>query len=262
MSSTQRKFSSLIVSSLFGLSIGMKLCIFPQGVHAEDWSDHARRFTGESDLVKEEVIQKIRETPDLENTLRKVISGQSPAHSNEKKFLALDTIAALKLYSLLPDLTKLSEHDESGYFYHAMNALFTTENRRKLIELYRGRLFQENTSPASKMALLDTLARLQSSLTEDQLKALLSDPHFEVQSAALSYIRHWVIKLGQSDYLPLVQATLQKKIPFQLKFQALYFVSELSPRYRRSTQTLLRHCKDDLNPEVRALCLKLLGGTS
>jgi hypothetical protein len=255
MSSTQRKFPSFIASGLFGLSIGMKLCIFPQWIRADDWSDHARRFTGESDLVKEEAIQKIRQTPDLENTLRKALS-------NEKKYLALDTISALKLYSLLPDLVSLSEDDESGYFYHAMNALFTSENRPKMIELYRRRLFQENTSAASKMALIDTLARLHSSLTENQLKTLLSDPHFEVQSAALSYVRYWVLKLGQTDYLPLIQTALQKKVPFQIKFQALYLISELHPRYRRSSQALLRHCKDDSNTEVRTFCLKLSGGTS
>ena len=235
---------------LLRFSIGF---LFSPLVFGADWSEIAMRLSGGSESEKASMIKKLKEIPQLESTLRASLLG-------DKKFLALDVISALKLSSFLPTLLELSEQDESGFFYHAINSLVTHDNRIKIVQLYKTRLFQATISPSAKIALIDTLARLQASLTESQLKCLLSDSQFEVRSSALHYMRYWILQLGQWDIISLLSLVLQKKTPFQLKLQGLYLISEVPPRYRRSILPFLNHCKSESNLLVKELCSKLQSG--
>ena len=85
---------------------------------------------------------------------------------------------------------RLSGKDCTGYFCHALNALVTPTNRAEIAALYRAqRRARAIASMPAKLALIDTLARLQAPLSEGELAVLLADPSYEVRESAIAYVR-------------------------------------------------------------------------
>ncbi|MCM2277386.1 MAG: hypothetical protein NDJ89_04865 [Oligoflexia bacterium] len=224
------------------------------GHSAPPWPELALRLTGESEAERKRAIQALRTLPGLEAELRKELPLAEPS---TRRFLALDVIAILGLRNLLPELLAASAHDDTGYSYHAINALLDEDSRAQATRIYRERLAERRTSAASKVALLDTLARLAAPLEERLLeRLLLEDSSHEVRSAALSYLRHFAVRLRQPDGLVLLEKLLEDTQPYQLRLQALYLFSELPPSIRRARARLLKACAGDPHPEVRAFCAK------
>jgi hypothetical protein len=235
-----------------GTFISLVLLIGPYVGATPDWKLLARRFTGESDWIRKDSIDQIRKIPNLENLLKKELSGPD-------KFIVLDVIATLRLSGLLPDLIKYSEHDDTGFFYHALNALMTsTSLKLKLSQLYYSRLLNVNTPPAAKVAILDTLGRLNVSISRADLKyLLLDDTSPEVRSAALYYLRNqFTNKLEQERDLLLLKAVLDSE-PYQIRLQTIYFLSELNTQYQNTWLPFLKSCLTDKNPEVKKSCIDL-----
>ncbi len=238
------------IVSLAGLSF-MAVISLSGFSHKNEWPQLAVRLTGEADQVRKKAISELRDLPQLEAVLRKELSG-------ERKFLAIDVISALKLEVLLPDLLKFSEKDESGFFYNAINALMDGENRTELLTLYRARIGNDSTPAAAKVALLDTLSRLQIPLGAPLLKKLvLQDPSADVRSAALHYVRQFLLKKDM-EFFPLVALALHSD-PFQLRIQAMYLISELNPKWRSFVLRELEECMEDDNSEVREACGAISG---
>lgn len=232
--------------------VSLLLLISPYLEAKQNWKFLAKRFTGESDLIRQSSINQIKKIPNLENLLKKELSGPD-------KFIVLDVIATLKLTGLLPELIKYSEYDETGFFYHALNALMTTTSlKHKLSQLYYSRLLNVNTPAAAKVVILDTLGRLNVSLSSADLKYLLLDESLpEVRSAALYYLRtQFTNKTGQERDLILLKEVLDTE-PYQIRLQALYFFSELNTTYQSVWLPFLKSCLTDKNPEVKQFCFDL-----
>lgn len=215
------------------------------------WVRHARRLTGESDAVRSCAIQELKADPKLAEALR-------AAFATQHRFLALDVIGALKLRSFLPELLKGAEKDESGFFYHCINQISQPADYPEMVRVYKDRLLSRATSIASRVALLDSLSRLNAPLEEGELKDLLTDEAYEVRSAALYYIRHALLRRRSKEYVPLIKKALGDPT-YQLRVQALYLISDLPLRLRRNVLPSLSTCESDPSPPTQELCLKLLG---
>ncbi len=215
-----------------------------------EWKTYAQRFTGESAWVREQAIHALKRIPDLDQILRNELQGKH-------RFLALDVISTLELRTLLPDLIRESESDVSGYTYHAMNALIHSQNRNEIALLYKKRLLSSRCSPAAKLALIDTLGRLHVSLSESQLRTLLKDPTIEVVSATLYYLREWILRLEQHEYIPLLEIPFRENAAFQIKLQALSLVSELPRKLQAQARSIATRCLSESHIEVREACRRI-----
>lgn len=205
---------------------------------SDDWTELAKRFSGGGSLIRNQSIKNLKAIPNLEDRMRKELLGS-------QRLLALDVIATLKLESLLPDLIRLSGEDDSGFLYLAMNSLVTPQNQDQLRRLYYVRVNSPHTSAPAKVVLLDTLIRMRVRLTNSQLQnALIQDPSSEVRSAALYYLRYFLVKYGDKDYfklLPsLIKTAKKNEASKQWNTQLNYLLSELYPHnVRYNHQQLL-----------------------
>ncbi|MGZ3710032.1 MAG: HEAT repeat domain-containing protein, partial [Bdellovibrionota bacterium] len=172
-----------------------------------------------------------------------------------RRFLAYDVISALKLGALLEDLLSCSERDQSGFAYHAVNALVVAANRERIAAIYLSRAVASRTSDASRMVLLDSLGRLGHALKVSDLEKLLRSPSPELRSAALYHVRHFLVHWSHEDFLPLVGKALLSS-DRALRMQALKLVTELSPVLWRRARPLLQSCASDPDEEIRGACGK------
>jgi len=214
-----------------------------------DWSRLALRLSGESGEVRESILLRLRQMPNLEPSLRAALTGP-------QKFLALDAISALSLEALLPDLLAMARTDETGSFYNAINTLTTRANERQISQLYRDRLWERECPEAAKVVLLDTLGRTQAILDPEKLRSFLADPYPEVRSAVLSYARQMLLRGRKDEYLPLETAALAGK-PASLRVQAVFLAAELKPALRQRLAAALGSCGQDPAAEVREACRRL-----
>jgi hypothetical protein len=222
------------------------------------WTDLARKLTGESDEIHDQALDALKKNPDLESTLRSALQGPD-------KFLALDVVAALPVPALYPDLIRQFDGDATGYYVHALNALVTPENRVEVTKLYRSHLTKPGVSPAVKIALIDTLVRLQSEIPPREMALLLSDPSYEVRESAIAYIRSALRGGEGAGYIALLASPLHDG-PFQIRMQVLTLASELSHEFARRLpsgwNTVLEPCSvperfsPPLTDDERALCAK------
>lgn len=227
-----------------------KLVPSPSPKPAYSWSESARRFTGESQLVRENEIKNLRRYPNLNAELKRALG-------SSEHFLALDVISALRLRELFSDLLVFSERDHTGYSYHVINSLFEKQDEDRVRALYLQRLDSSKTSPASKMAILDALARMGITLGNERVERLLRDESPEVRSATLSVIRSELVFRNVQRNLPYLEKTIEDPI-FQIRIQTLYLVSELPASFRRANlnrvSALFERCSKDPMPQVKAIC--------
>lgn len=220
------------------------------------WITDARRLTGESVLVREAAIARLRKAPDLQSLLQQ---GLRTGH----RFLALDVITALALKSMLSELIVDAPQDTSGYTYHALNTLMDSENQPELLKIYVSRLGEKN-SPAVTVALLDSLARTQEDLKTNLLDRLFNSEHPEVRSAALYYVRSRVLTFNRSSFIAYLDRGIRDET-FQIRLQALVQLNEMSLSVRRknrkSLMKSLDSCRQDPVEEVKTLCISTAAGT-
>jgi hypothetical protein len=223
------------------------------------WSEHARRFTGESSAVRQTAIDELRRDPHLMDKLRKALG--SPEH-----FLALDVIATLELRSMLPLLIKFSEKDRTGYSYHVINSLMTPKEQPEIARIYTERLRHPKVSAASKMTLLDSLGRMNQVLEESLIGSLIRHETPEVRSATLYFLRNGILKRGHTSAIALLEPALRDEA-FQLRLQTLHLLGEIPAQKRQAwfsptLQAAIQGCVKDPFPQVRALCRSLAASLS
>lgn len=217
------------------------------------WIDSARRLTGESERVRQSAIRSLRQTPNLEARIREALD-------SDARFLALDTIVALGLTSLVPDLIRVSERDPSGYSYHTLNALVKGAGQAELVALYLKRLENPGLSAVAKVALLDSVARSSSRLPGRVSDRLLRDPSPEVRESMLGYLRNSVLRKSRMEDFPRLIRALEDPADL-IRLRALSILTEI-PRSTMKTESrelrmALASCRKDPSAAARGLCRKL-----
>lgn len=215
-----------------------------------DWAKAARRLTGEGDAGRAAAVKKLEAMPDIEATLKGALEG-------EQRFLALDAIVALRLESLYADVLRISASDRSGFSYLALDALVAPATQAGLAQIYRERLLDPGTSAAAKVVILDSLIRMRERVHADMLSDLLQSPSPEVRSAALYYMRGFLVTYRDPELVPLLKTVLEGRLSKQLKIQALALVSELSEGELRSLGPVKTACSGELPTTLEAVCEKL-----
>ena len=215
------------------------------------WSDHARRFTGENEKVRENAIAQLRKDPNLKAELKKALG-------TGDHFLALDVISILDLKSMMPELLAFAEKDKTGYSYHVISSLIETKDLDRVGQIYLDRLDLPKTSPAAKMAMLDAAARMEITIGPERTDRLLHDESPEVRSAVLSLFRTELLRRNYQRGLNVLETTIGDPT-FQIRIQTLFLISELPGTIRRANLSLVRgvldRCKTDRVPQVKAMCL-------
>jgi hypothetical protein len=199
------------------------------------WVDWAERLSGESDWVRERAIDQIRKTPNLEEVLRRELDGPH-------RLLAMDAITSLSMKQMLPRLMELSERDEDGFSYLAINALIAPDTQEKIAALYRLRLEgkeePEERSSVAKMAMLDGLALMHVPLSREALGKLLADSSFEARSAALGYLYSMRAQPQIAALIPDLLAKVGPR-PWQIRQRARFLAEALPDAARvKAVQTL------------------------
>lgn len=158
-----------------------------------DWPASALQLTGQSDATYERARQSLRALPDLVELMRaelaRPVLAPGEGLPRTRYFLALDVVASLKLTSLVPELEALVGRDPSGYAIHALNRLIVTENRARVMELYRRRLADPQAPLAVQLALLDTLSRHREPLASAELARFASSANASLREAAIAFAR-------------------------------------------------------------------------
>lgn len=218
---------------------------------ATTWSEHALRFTAESPIAREQAIKELRQIKNLDAILEKELIGP-------QRYLALDVIGALGLYHFTGLLKQLSLTGRSGMTFVTLNSLITSQTRQEFIDYYLEVLGDRKISSASKVVLIDTLARLDVSLPMDLVKEFIEPKESpEVRSAILNYVRtHSKRENSNYYYLNIIESVLQQE-PFQLRIQALFLVADLPKEARLRFGAKFNDCLHDPHSEVRRVCREL-----
>ena len=232
----------------WGLLGGLSLSGPAAAAPAARWPALARQFTASGPAIRRAAIAALRALPEAELRADLVT-----ALATDQRFLALDVISTLKLRAVLDELLARAEQDDSGFFYHAANALISPETRSHVVEIYHRRVLAPETAPAARMALLDALGRLEIRLPPTELSALLRHPYPEVGDSALGYLRFFLLQREADDYLPLLRAAIQTG-PYQLRVRALSIRKELPPRERERTESWRVDCAGATRTELREAC--------
>lgn len=233
-------------------------CVFisTSAFGAASWSDHARRFTGEDQKVRERAIAELKKYPELKTELKKSLG-------RANHFLALDVISVLRLTSMMPDLLAFAVKDVTGYSYHVISSIIEPKDHDRVGQIYLDRLDDRKTSPAAKMAMLDAAARMDITLGPERTERLLKDESPEVRSSVLSLFRTELLRRNYQRGLNVLETTIQDPA-FQVRMQTLFLISELPGTIRRANLSLIdgvfEHCKHDPAPQVKALCESLATG--
>ncbi|MBC7693515.1 MAG: hypothetical protein H7222_17245 [Methylotenera sp.] len=219
----------------------------------QDWRTSARRFTGESDQVRENSITLLRKDPELLPKLKRALGTQD-------HFLALDVISVLRLRPMFDPLVQYSEHDCTGYSYHVINSLLEARDQAQVIQVYQDRLENPKICPAAKLAILDSLGRMSFELQAQQIAKSLQHDDPEVRSATLYYLRSSILRLHRFHQVSFLETSIQDAA-FQIRLQTLYLLSELPASTRkphaREIRSVLQLCRTDTVPQVKALCMSL-----
>ena len=212
------------------------------------WVEHALRLSGESEEVATRAIRRLRATPKLHQELVKGLQKEAFF------YLALDVIATLRIRRFRQYLAEHYWDDETGAVYLTLNRLVNTpEEWVKLANLYHLRLFSLPVPVASKLVMIDTLARLKAPLENRELVTLLESKNFELRSGGLSYLRKMILEADRRDWVTLLQP-LFTDVAYQIRAQAWCLASELSVEDR--AKLTFPKCEREPMEEVRALCLK------
>ena len=217
-----------------------------------NWTDRARRLTGESDRVRAEEIAGLRTMPGIEDALRKALGTRD-------QFLAFDVIVALGLNVFVPDLMEFSERDPTGYAYHALNAVALGADRAKVLALYRRRIRNRDLAPVAKMTLLDSLARTAEEISTSDLERLLADRVPEVRMSAIGYLRNLILRSARAGDVKLLAERLGDPAD-RLRLQALSIFEEIPKPLRRTFGTpenLFSRCRNDRAYEVQIGCARI-----
>jgi HEAT repeat protein len=221
---------------------------------AVNWTDRARRLTGESVVVRNAEIKALRKTPGIESTLR-------AAFGTRDQFLAFDVIVALGMTSLIPDLMRFTVRDSSGYSYHTLNAIASGANRAKVLALYRKQIQDPKLAPIAKMTVLDSLSRTGERIASEDLDRLLSDAVPEVRASAIDALRRSILRSGRADDVRRVSRMLGDPAD-RLRLQTLSIFDEIPPGRRKAlgapVAEFLSPCREDSVEEIRTLCLRLI----
>jgi hypothetical protein len=193
---------------------------------APAWLAPARRLSGEGDKVRTAALRELRQIPAVESELRRALEGPH-------LYLALDAAVALRLTSLYDDILRTSARDRAGFSYLALASLVDPERQAALALVFRERVTQAETPAPSKVVILDTLLRMRERLTPSSLAVLLlEDPSPEVKSAALYYLRGFLLRTPRDpgadpEYLALLRKTLQGQLSLQRRAQICSLIQEL-----------------------------------
>lgn len=217
---------------------------------AASWTDHALRFTGESDAVRVRSIDALKKNPDLLRELKRALGRRD-------HFLALDVISVLGLKSMVPDLLSFASKDRTGYSYHVISSLIEEKDYDRIGQIYLDRLDEAKTSPAAKMAMLDAAARMEITLGPERTRRLLREESPEVRSSVLSLFRTEILRRNYQRGLDVIETTIADPA-FQIRIQTLFLVSELPGKIRRANLSLIEgvfeRCRRDPVPSVKVLC--------
>lgn len=188
----------------------------------QNWQYWAKKFTGESEIVRKKAIHALKKYPEIEAILKKELESKDP-------FLALDAIGTLKLYSLIEDLKTQAQHDKSGMFIVTLNALITPKEQASTVLFYLNQLKSPRTSVANKVVILDTLKRLNVPLSEGIIEELLQVPNApELKSSMIQYLRTLLKHQPREEWASLILKRFLYNEPYQLRTQALLVLSELN----------------------------------
>lgn len=240
-----------MIVRLFFIVCGLSLA---PSVYA-DWIEAARRLTGESDAVRTRSIRLLRKVPDLEARLK-------AAMATGDRFLAFDVMVALELKSLVPELIAYSSADSTGYSYHTLNALASGAEMRRVLGIYRARLESIDLRPASKVAILDSLARTSIEVPGWTIDRLLLDAVPEVRESTLGYLRSSIMNRGRAGDIPRVARALLDGTD-AIRWRAVSILAEVPLKLRKTAAEkvapTLTGCREDPDLELRALCLQIAG---
>lgn len=220
-----------------------------------DWVEAARRLTGESARVRTDSIGALRKIPDLEFRLRSALA-------TGDRYLAFDAIVALELKSLVPDLISFSATDSSGYSYHALNAVASGPEMRRVLGIYRARLEESELRPAAKVAILDSFARTAIEIPGGTLDRLLQDSVPEVRESVLGYLRSSVIHHRRGADVSRVARGLSD-VADAIRWRALSILSEVPKGMRKVVAEKIAPafagCREDPDVDLRGYCIRVAG---
>ena len=138
---------SLILPILCGL-----LCFSPPSF-GEPWQEIARHV-GPAEGDRQEHIDQLKKLENLDKVVIDAIGTKDQA-------LALDTISALKLKHLVPELLESIDRDDTGFLILTISVFINKSNYAKIFQTYKNRLANSTQqSPANLVALLEPLGRL------------------------------------------------------------------------------------------------------
>lgn len=241
-------FISTLMIGVFGFS----------AFGADDWKEWARHV-GPAEKDRRSAISKLRALPDLDRLVLEALLTSDQG-------LALDTISAVKMHHLVPQLLEKIKQEDSGFLVLTLNSLIRAQNFELIRTSYTNLLqsaLEEKLSPANIVALLEPLGRLGVELEPQILRNLLSHDYPEVRSAVLSYARQMLIQKESSQYHFLFLSARFDKT-YQIRSQSMAYFSEVKSQKKLQTLVDLDQVKiEKVRPPVsnsRALDFRMVFG--
>ena len=213
---------SLILPILCGL-----LCFSPPSF-GEPWQEIARHV-GPAEGDRQEHIDQLKKLENLDKVVIDAIGTKDQA-------LALDTISALKLKHLVPELLESIDRDDTGFLILTISVFINKSNYAKIFQTYKNRLANSTQqSPANLVAFLEPLGRLGEPLPTKTLQKLIRHHFPEVRSATLDYSRKMMFRYYNQKYHSIIKMAAADRT-YQIRQQIESYLIELesNPKARKA----------------------------
>lgn len=214
------------------------------------WQTLARKV-GQSEDFRAQAIREMKRIPHLQQQMYRALS-------TSDRPLALETIGALNLRSLLPDLLARAATDDDGFTVLAVNALMTDKNAGQILRLYSEALSPSRLDRLSVpvvVAMLEPMARMNVKLPRLTLLKLSGASSPDTRSALLYYLRIMALRNGVLENLDLV-TEMTRASEVQLRLQAISISAEIAARPRAIRLSSLKSLE-----ELNDLCLREAGSS-
>ena len=252
---TPAKSQRLIVKAAFMIlivaSFASSFAQTAPGVEHREWYTLAERLTSGENQIQDSAAQ-LRKVPREE--LVKAVSSWLKVADGDVQSVAFNTIVALEMKELKPELIKNATRSTSWRLFHALNSIVTDADKTTIAAIYEKRL-QGALPAATSMAIIDGMSASKTPLTALLFRKLQRSESYEVRASAVHNFMVTRPSLAQNEQIERMKSSLALK-PYQVRLEVYKYYQSLpsSDQVALASAVSADACAHEPNTEVKAAC--------
>ena len=224
-------------------------------VEHQNWYTLAERLTSGENQIQESAAQ-LRKVPREE--LVKAVLSWLKVEDSDVQSVAFNTIVALEMKELKPELIKNASRSTSWRLFHALNSIATDADKPAVTSIYEKRL-QRALPAATSMAIIDGMSANKTPLTALLFRKLQLSESYEVRASAVHNFMVTRTSLAPNEQIERMKSSLVLR-PYQVRLEAFKYFQSLpsSDQVALAPAISADACAHEQNSEVKVVCSQVI----